>query len=84
MKFQFGVNQCGSRSAVSDEASRSGSTLLFYQINTFLASDDFVVLPITFANHLDPDQALPFVWPVLDPNWWYSRKLFLMFSHYAF
>ena len=82
MKFQMGVNQCRSRSAVSDEASGSGSTLLFLQINTFLASDDFY--RIAFANHLDPDQALPFVWPVLDPSWWYSRKLFLMFSHYAF
>ena len=41
MKFQMGVNQCRSRSAVSDEASGSGSTLLFFQINTILASDDF-------------------------------------------
>ena len=37
----MGVNQCRSRSAVSDEASGPGSTLLFFQINTFLASDDF-------------------------------------------
>ena len=34
-------NQCRSRSAVSDEASGSGSKLLFFQINTFLASEDF-------------------------------------------
>ena len=67
MKFQMGFNQCRSSSAVSDEASGSGSTLLFFQITLSLLATIFVVLPITFANHLDPDQALPFVWPVLDP-----------------
>ena len=38
----------------------------FFRKTLSLLATIFVVLPITFANHLDPDQALPFVWPVLD------------------
>ena len=48
--------------------------------NSFPAIGDFCRLLITFANSLDPDQAI-FVGPDLDPNclklWCYSWKTFL-------
>ena len=38
------------------------------KLNSFLASDDFCHLLITFANSLDPDQDRQNVGPDLDPN----------------
>ena len=50
-------------------------------LNSFPASGNFCRLLITFANSLDPDQALHLVGPDLDPNcltlWWYTWKIFL-------
>ena len=40
-------------------------------------SGDFCRLLITFANSLDPDQAWQNIGSDLDPNWWYSWKIFL-------
>ena len=37
-------------------------------VNTLPAYDNFCCPLITFANSLDPDQALHFVGPDLDPN----------------
>ena len=39
-----------------------------FVFNSLPAKGDFCCLLITFANILDPDQALQNVWPDLDPN----------------
>ena len=54
--------------------------LVLIQFNSFLDSDEFCGLLITFANSLDPDQARQNIGPDLDPNCltprWYLWKDF--------
>ena len=44
-------------------------------LNSFIASDDFCRLLLTFANSLDPDQDQLDIGPDLDPNWLTSERI---------